>query len=198
MGRSSVVLLALVLAIGGVEQASAARGRARSGGRRNRGKKGRCRLPGCQRCDDADPNKCSSCRVGFALTEESKCEACGFGCKDCPNAGPGKCDACKPSFTLDREGEKTCQRCAAHCLQCDDAGPGGCNECGSRRMLHIRLEVHGEVHECLPCDAGCKACTEDGGCSSCDAFYALHTGARLASRKAPSSHRYPPRQPESP
>ena len=66
-----------------------------------------------------------------------------------------------------------CGRCAAHCNFCDEAGPGGCNECGKRRMLEVRLEVHGEVHECHACGDGCRACTMESGCTKCDSFYYL-------------------------
>ena len=45
-------------------------------------------------------------------------------------------------------------------------------------MLHARLELHGEVHECLPCDPGCQTCSLEKGCHACDAFYvALPDGA---------------------
>lgn len=174
MVQRSYVVFALLLVLGAAQQASAARGRA---GNRRKGKnRGRCRLPGCQRCSQSDPEKCDACRQGFAKTEDDKCAACGFGCRDCPVAGPNKCDVCKQGFTLDLEGEKTCQRCSEHCLKCDEAGPGGCNECGARRMLHARLELHGEVHECLSCEPGCRECTLEHGCAACDSFYYLAPG----------------------
>jgi len=45
-------------------------------------------------------------------------------------------------------------------------------------MLHARLELHGEVHECLPCGDGCRKCSMEHGCERCDLFYyALDNGA---------------------
>jgi len=141
---------------------------------RGRSKKGRnrCSVPGCARCDKADRTKCATCRTGFALTEDAKCGRCGDYCSRCDQAGPGGCDTCLRGYTRDPV-TRQCAACAAHCWECDKAGPGGCNECGPRRMLHVRLEVTGEVHECLSCGPGCRECTEDKGCLACDSsiFY---------------------------
>ena len=146
--------------------------------RRQKGKnKNRCRIYGCARCSRTDRNACDFCRAGFALTPEATCGACGQNCQSCTTAGPGKCDTCKKGFTFDAiAGE--CRPCAAHCHRCDEAGPGGCNECGPRRMLDVRLELHGEVHECLPCGSGCRQCSVQHGCEACDSFYSqLPNGA---------------------
>ena len=138
------------------------------GRRGKRGKRGKqCRLPGCMRCSPDDKKKCSACRQGWALGEDETCVRCGEGCKACSSADT--CTTCLPGKTLV---DGKCHKCAEHCLQCDIAGPGGCNECGPRRMLHVRLELQGEVHECLPCGSGCRACSEDGGCEACEnSFY---------------------------
>jgi len=147
----------------------------RRGGRngRRRNNKNRCRLPGCAKCESGpNPATCEVCRIGFGMTEEKQCAVCGANCKECANAGPGKCDTCKQGFTLDAVSGQ-CKACAAHCHKCDVAGPGGCNECGPRRMLHVRLELQGEVHECLPCGDGCRACTMEEGCTECQSFYTL-------------------------
>merc|ERR550514_2498505 len=90
----------------------------------------------------------------------------------CDAAGPGKCDMCQRGYTLDKV-TGDCAACAPHCYQCDASGPGTCSECGPRRMLHVRLEVHGEVHECLSCGPGCRECNEEEGCVECDSvlFY---------------------------
>jgi len=174
MQRALLLFALLALALAQDDAAS----RNRRSSRNNRGRKGRrCRLPGCLRCSQNDKNTCELCRIGFGLTPEGQCQPCGPNCKECINAGPGGCDTCKPAFTLERgpgrDTGTTCEACAAHCLQCDEAGPGGCNECGPRRMLHARLELHGEVHECLPCEHGCRTCSAEHGCTECDSFYAL-------------------------
>ena len=145
------------------------RPRPRSGRRGNKGKN-RCRVPGCSRCSATDRTVCETCRIGYGLTSDGQCQICGAGCQSCANTGPGKCDKCKKGFTLEKITSE-CKPCAPHCLQCDEAGPGGCNECGDRRMLHARLELHGEVHECLPCGQGCRRCSMEHGCEECDRFY---------------------------
>ena len=189
MSRAQLLLLGtLVLALASAEEAVTSVGEAASAirrrpngraGRRNRGKN-RCRLPGCLRCHASDREVCDMCRNGYAKLESGKCQACGFGCQDCSKSGPGACDKCKSGFTYNRV-SNTCERCAAHCLKCDEAGPGGCNECGARRMLHARLELDGEVHECLECDKGCRECSEAHGCTACDAFHTLQPDGNGAS-----------------
>lgn len=141
--------------------------RARGGRRGRNGKNKRCRVPGCLRCSTTDRTQCMTCRRGFALTDEMGCAKCSVGCAACTTLDT--CDSCMPGFT-NVLGQ--CKPCAAHCLKCDAAGEGGCNECGARRMLHVRLELHGEVHECLPCGDGCRACSEEEGCTACEnSFY---------------------------
>ena len=139
----------------------------------------RCRVPGCLRCSTSDRTQCATCRRGFALTEANGCAKCSAGCSAC--SSPETCDTCMPGFT-NILGQ--CKPCAAHCLKCDAAGEGGCNECGARRMLHVRLELHGEVHECLPCGDGCRSCNEEEGCTDCEnSFYTRldnGTGCRLS------------------
>ena len=142
------------------------------GARKRRGGKGnkRCKVPGCSVCTRADRMVCETCRRGFVLNGEGKCDPCMAGCNACTSTDT--CDHCKAGFTLVNG---VCQACAAHCLKCDQAGPGGCNECGKRRMLDVRLEPHGEgeVHKCVPCGDGCAACSMEEGCTSCDSFYSM-------------------------
>jgi hypothetical protein len=153
-------------------------GASKRSSRRSR-KRGRaCRIPGCSRCSAVDRNTCEVCKMGYHMNEYSKCARCAAGCKDCRSATT--CERCADGFTVDPS-TKQCASCAAHCLKCDEAGPGGCNECGPRRMLEVRLEVHGEVHECHPCGDGCQKCNTDDGCTACDFFYsALPHGAGCA------------------
>ena len=155
----TVALLSLLL---GATDAQKSR-RPRGGKRKH---KNRCRVTGCGSCT-GDKDVCETCRVGFAKTEEGKCDRCGEGCRSC---SIDQCNACQQSFTLF---EGKCERCASHCFKCDQAGPGGCNECEPRRMLHSHLAVEGEVFECLPCGEGCRKCTNEHGCESCDWFHAV-------------------------
>jgi len=169
-------LFALATLSTGQDPASYARnkrGKNRRGGAQ--GNK-RCRIAGCARCSKSDKNVCESCRPGFGLVE-GQCRSCSVGCKSCSFEGTETCHSCKQSFTFSPINQ-TCQPCAPHCLQCDEAGPGGCNECGKRRMLHVHLELEGEIHECLPCPSGCRACDIDHGCTICDPLHtALPDGA---------------------
>lgn len=161
------VVLSL-LALGATQGGRNTRNR-RQKGRGSRGSN-RCRIVGCARCSRTNATQCEVCRTGFAITDDEQCAACSFGCRTCEVAGHGNCDSCKQGFMLDPV-TKGCGACSPHCLQCDEAGPGGCNECGTRRMLHVRLELSGEIHECLPCGDGCKECTYEGGCHTCDSFF---------------------------
>ena len=173
--RSAKVLLLLVTLLLALGALGAKRGRhpARN---RNRQNKRSCPIPGCTRCNNQ--TSCAVCRPGYALTDDEKCGSCGAHCSACARAGPGNCDSCTRGFTLHRphEGEHGwCEKCAAHCNTCDRAGPGKCDQCGNRRMLDVRMELHDEVHECIPCGDGCRKCSSEAGCTKCDWFYVLHS-----------------------
>ena len=161
-----LLLIAALLTLGDAGPSSKAQRRRQ----RARGKTKNCRIPGCKRCNLEDREKCDQCRPTYGLTEAKLCSPCGANCEKCDDAGPGSCDVCRKGFTLDKISNE-CRPCADHCLKCDEAGPGGCNECGHKRMLHVRLEVTGEIHECLPCGSGCAECTEELGCTECEAFH---------------------------
>ena len=161
-----LLLIAALLTFGDAGPSSKAQRRRQ----RARGKTKNCRIPGCKRCNLEDREKCDQCRPTYGLTEAKLCSPCGANCEKCDDAGPGSCDMCRKGFTLDKISNE-CRPCADHCLKCDEAGPGGCNECGHKRMLHVRLEVTGEIHECLPCGSGCAECTEELGCTECEAFH---------------------------
>ena len=136
-------------------------------GKRGRGRKSpRCPIAGCQRCNNQ--TSCQVCRPGFALTEEEKCGSCGAHCSTCSRAGPGHCDVCTRSYTLHSPTAEpgTCEKCAQHCNSCDTAGPNKCDTCGPRRMLDVRMELHDEVHECVPCGSGCRKCSAEVGCKT--------------------------------
>ena len=60
--------------------ADAQKSRRPRGGKRKH--KNRCRVTGCGTCT-ADKDVCETCRVGFAKTEEGKCDRCGEGCRSC-------------------------------------------------------------------------------------------------------------------
>ena len=168
---STLLLLALLTA-------GCAAKRGGAGRRNNRGgrKSPRCPITGCQRCNNQ--TSCQVCRPGFALTEEEKCGSCGSHCSTCTRAGPGHCDVCTRGYTLYTEARQlpglptedahgTCEKCAQHCNACDTAGPNKCDTCGPRRMLDVRMELHDEVHECVPCGTGCRKCSADVGCKTC-------------------------------
>jgi hypothetical protein len=42
-------------------------------------------------------------------------------------------------------------------------------------MLDVRMELHDEVHECVPCGTGCRKCSADVGCKTCDWLYILQS-----------------------
>lgn len=168
MRASVLVLLLAVLTLS--EGAGPTSKASRKGRHRNKGGK-RCKVAKCKRCARGDQNICELCHVGFALTEDQTCGACGLGCQSCEKAGVGNCDKCKKGYTL---WEGSCQPCAPHCDVCNTAGPGKCNECKDRHYLTYRLThdpQQPEVHECLPCGLGCKRCTYEEGCQACDLFY---------------------------
>ena len=138
-------------------------------GRRNnkRQRSPRCPITGCQRCNNQ--TSCQVCRPGYALTEDERCGSCGAYCSTCTSAGPENCDKCIRGYTLHSptEAPGTCEKCAQHCNSCDASGPNKCDACGPRRMLDVRMEVHDEVHECVPCGSGCRKCSAEVGCKTC-------------------------------
>ena len=177
---SALALVALALLTTGC---AAKRGGAAR--RNNRGRKSpRCPITGCQRCNNQ--TSCQVCRPGFALTEDEKCGSCGSHCSTCTRAGPGHCDVCSRGYTLHTETRQlpglpaedahpTCEKCAKNCNACDISGPNKCDTCGPRHMLDVRMELHDEVHECIPCGDGCRKCSSEAGCTKCDWFYVLHS-----------------------
>ena len=169
---SALALVALALLTTGC---AAKRGGAAR--RNNRGRKSpRCPITGCQRCNNQ--TSCQVCRPGFALTEDEKCGSCGSHCSTCTRAGPGHCDVCSRGYTLHTETRQlpglpaedahpTCEKCAKNCNACDISGPNKCDTCGPRHMLDVRMELHDEVHECVPCGTGCRKCSAEVGCKTC-------------------------------
>jgi hypothetical protein len=172
---SSSPRLGLFVLIAALAFTASAGPSARRGGKSRKGKN-RCGVPSCKRCNRTNKTACEDCFIGYALTEDMQCGACGDGCRSCKL--PGTCDICKLGFTKSPISGQ-CEPCAKSCHRCNSAGPGGCDECRDRHTLHVHLDPHGEgeVHTCVHCGPGCAKCEmgdSDGAahCLSCDYFYA--------------------------
>ena len=99
--------------------------------------------------EGSNPPQCTACNTGAVWIESSTklCKPCGSGCSSCTS-------------------DTSCQSCSdsTHFIQVDGGTCSiGCNE--------KEMETAGTPKRCQACPIGCAACSEGGGCTSCENGY---------------------------
>ena len=133
----------------------------------------------CERCDDIDINKCTSCAFGYYLNEkENKCEKCKKGCATCSNStNCGYCDLgyfLKKPETNRGDYDAQCEPCVKGCGRCFDKN--SCVYC-KEGYYSARGSTKEENLDCKKCSEGCIQCNGSTHCSKCaQGYYLSNTG----------------------
>jgi len=157
-----------------------------------------CGVSGCLNCNKH--GECDKCFPGYFLSANSStCSYCGYPCDEC--ASETTCASCPKdnvwmgSYLLNG----TCAYCPDGCLGCDSAKT--CTTCrdgyvlsGSKCVLCSGIDAECTAcdaaltqcsgcqdgfyllnNTCLQCLSGCKSCSDEGSCGTCQDGFFLNT-----------------------
>ena len=142
-----------------------------------------CSVPVANCLVAANGTWCSVCNTGYYL-QSGVCQPCYLplptgGGKPGSGSGPAQtsrcavcngpyrtnCLSCVAGYVLVPVTYYGCQSCSDSCLSCDVAGPGKCDNCAAGSFKNGSY--------CVPCPAGCAACSSSTVCSTCATGYSL-------------------------